>query len=59
MKENEARGTRKLYGKPEIRRIELKPEESLAAGCKTMSSMQPGSMSPAPCTVNSCFDIGS
>ena len=59
MHKKEARGSRKLYGRPEIRRIELKPEENLAAGCKTMSSMQPGSMSPAPCTVGSCFDIGS
>ena len=59
MHKKEARGSRKLYGRPEIRRIELKPEENLAAGCKTMSSMQPGQPGGTPCTVGSCFDLGS
>lgn len=51
---------RKAYGKPEVRRIELKPEESLAAGCKTggATNSETGQVS-APCSVNGCFDIGS
>jgi len=55
----EARRSRKTYGKPEVRRIELRPEESLAAGCKTLSSSESGQPSGTPCTVNGCFDIGS
>jgi hypothetical protein len=57
-KENAHRG-RKTYGKPEVRRIELRPEESLAAGCKTLSSAETGQPAGTPCTVSSCFDIGS
>ena len=55
----DARRGRKIYGKPEVRRIELRPEESLAAGCKTMSSSETGQPSGTPCSVNGCFDIGS
>ena len=55
----EGRRGRKAYGKPEVRRIELRPEESLAAGCKTMSSSESGQPSGTPCSVNGCFDIGS
>jgi hypothetical protein len=59
MNENEGRANRKAYGKPEVRRIELKPEESLAAGCKTVSDSQSGQAPGTPCSVNGCFDIGS
>lgn len=47
---------RKPYGKPELRRVTLKPEESLAAGCKTMSSSAPAG---STCNDNSCFNFGS
>ena len=59
MNNEESRRGRKAYGKPEVRRIELKPEESLAAGCKTLSSSESGQAPGTPCTVNGCFDIGS
>jgi len=54
-----ARRGRKAYGKPEVRRIELRPEESLAAGCKTLSSSESGQAPGTPCTVGSCSTIGS
>jgi hypothetical protein len=47
---------RKQYRKPELRRVTLKPEESLAAGCKTLASSAPAG---ATCSANSCFNIGS
>ena len=47
---------RRRYAKPELRRVELRPEESLAGGCKTSSAMDPGATG---CATNSCFDIGS
>lgn len=59
MNQNQDGNRRKAYAKPELRRIELKPEESLAAGCKTMSDMQASASVPQPCSVGSCFDIGS
>ena len=59
MNKDEARQGRKAYGKPEVRRIELKPEESLAAGCKTATGASTGNTAPTPCAVSSCFDIGS
>jgi hypothetical protein len=36
MSDRQDRPHRKLYEKPQIRRIELKPEEALSIGCKTM-----------------------
>jgi hypothetical protein len=47
---------RKTYVKPELRRVTLKAEESLVAGCKTMSSSAPAG---ATCQSNSCFNFGS
>ena len=47
---------RRRYSKPEIRRVELKPQECLAAGCKTLSIVAPGATG---CDTNSCSDIGS
>ena len=46
---------KKPYERPAIRRVELHPEESLAAGCKTLSTTGAmlGSCSlPADCFVN-------
>jgi hypothetical protein len=50
---------RKRYSKPEIRRVQLKPEESLVAGCKTLSTSASGGPALGPCDANSCFNIGS
>ena len=48
---------KKPYAKPAIRRVELHPEESLAAGCKTASS---GGSLPGDCTTPTpCFAPGS
>ncbi len=59
MNQNQDRNRRKTYAKPELRRVELKPEESLVVGCKTMSDMKIGAMTARPCEVGGCFDIGS
>ena len=59
MNQNQDGNRRKTYSKPELRRVELKPEETLAAGCKTNSDMKVGAAVPRPCSVGSCFDIGS
>ncbi len=59
MNQNQDRNRRKTYAKPELRRVELKPEESLVVGCKTMSDMKVGATTPRPCEVGGCFDIGS
>ncbi len=59
MNQNQDGNRRKTYAKPELRRIELKPEESLAAGCKTLSDMKVGASVPRACNIGSCFDIGS
>ncbi len=47
---------KKPYVKPELRRVTLKPEETLAAGCKTVST---SAAAATPCSLNSCFNIGS
>jgi len=48
---------KKPYEKPAIRRVELHPEESLAAGCKTATL---GGSLPTSCTLpTSCFADGS
>jgi hypothetical protein len=47
---------RKAYVKPELQRVTLKAEESLVAGCKTVSSSAPGG---STCSDNSCFNFGS
>ena len=59
MNQNQDRHRRKTYAKPELRRVELKAEESLAAGCKTISDTKVGATMPRPCEIGSCFDRGS
>jgi len=59
MNQNQDRDRRKTYAKPELRRVELKAEESLAAGCKTISDMKVGAVVPRACTLGTCVDIGS
>jgi hypothetical protein len=56
MKEQEDRDPRKPYSHPELRRVQLNREESLSAGCKTMSLAASGF---SPCNVNTCMDLGS
>ena len=47
---------RKPYEKPEIRRVQLQPEESLAASCKVGGmSASMGSV----CIADTCFSDGS
>jgi hypothetical protein len=54
MKQKETRA-RRPYEKPEIRRIELRPEEALSVGCKTLGGTECNSgdcvANPAPCFV--------
>lgn len=52
----ETKDERKPYVKPEIRRVQLKPEESLVAGCKTPGG---GGAGPPTCALSGCFPIGS
>lgn len=59
MNQIEKRRERKRYSTPELRRVQLKSEESLAAGCKTISQSAPGSPPIGPCSGNSCFNDGS
>ncbi len=57
MKEHEQKPIeKKPYERPAIRRVELHPEESLAAGCKTVTT---GGSLPGSCTITSCFVEGS
>lgn len=53
-KEKESR--RKQYTKPEVRRVQLTPEESLATGCKVTT--ETASVANT-CISGSCFDTGS
>jgi hypothetical protein len=56
---NDKSESRKPYVKPDIRRVQLKPEESLVAGCKTLSTSASGGPALGPCDATSCFNIGS
>ena len=48
---------KKPYERPAIRRVELHPEESLAAGCKTVST---GGSNVSSCSLPAdCFVQGS
>lgn len=51
----EKKDERRPYVKPDLRRVTLKPEESLAAGCKTVASAGP----VTTCNIGDCFNIGS
>jgi hypothetical protein len=50
---NEKTESRKPYVKPDIRRVQLKPEESLVAGCKTLSTSASGGPALGPCDATS------
>lgn len=49
---------RKTYAKPELHRVVLRPEESLAAGCKTLSTTASNQVT-TPCSIASCLADGS
>ena len=49
---------KKPYQKPEIRKIELRPEEAVLGGCKDASTGGPGSPL-GNCTTLACSTIGS
>ncbi len=57
MKEtSDSQSGRKPYAKPELKRVPLTPEESLAAGCKMVSAFGPLN----PCeNSGQCFTFGS
>ncbi len=58
MQDNEASNERprRRYSKPEIRRVDLEPQECLTVGCKTLSISSTGGSS---CDSMSCQEIGS
>jgi hypothetical protein len=47
---------RKSYAKPVVRRVHLKPEEAVLAGCKTSSISGP---SPPQCDKKTCLALTS
>ena len=49
--------SKKSYNKPQLKKIQLRPEESLSAGCKSVSAAGPEAGVP-PCT-GVCLSIGS
>jgi hypothetical protein len=56
MTEHKEKPVRRPYEKPEVRIVELKPEEALAAGCKTLGGNQ---CVGGDCQLNGCFNYGS
>ena len=53
-RESKSERVKKPYQKPEIRKIELRPEEAVLGGCKIASSSGPAQATctvPANCTV--------
>lgn len=48
---------RQVYERPMLRRVELKTDEVLAAGCKTLGAPAPASL--VSCSANSCATDGS
>lgn len=48
------------YSQPRLRKLELKPDEVLAAGCKTPTSPPISGSQPGSCTIPApCNSIGS
>ena len=56
LKQEEARGGRKPYEKPELRQVPLRPEEAVLGNCKTSGVSGPAA---SDCTVLSCSSEGS
>ena len=55
-KTSDSQSGRKPYAKPELRRVPLTPEESLAAGCKMPTTAGPSVNCDSPAQ---CFTYGS
>lgn len=55
-KQEQKPSERKLYSKPDLRRIQLKPEESLAGACKLADA---GATGASQCYLDTCFYSGS
>jgi len=56
MNEKRIRGERRKYSAPELRRVELRPEESLVTGCKTAGGTL---CAGGDCMLNGCMNNGS
>jgi hypothetical protein len=56
MNQKEEKAQKKPYAKPEVRHVQLTPEESLATGCKNNSVAGEAS---TPCTTVTCWADGS
>lgn len=48
--------TKKPYSKPQLKKVNLRPEEAVLGGCKSASAAGPTS---GACTDLSCMSIGS
>ena len=56
MKESKPKGKRKPYSPPLLEQVDLEPEETLSAGCKSFASGPSGS----DCILDNCVsDYGS
>jgi hypothetical protein len=53
----DAPGTKRPYVTPEVRKVNLRPEEAVLGNCKTGGATGPGT--PNCTTGGSCFSIGS
>lgn len=56
--EKDRRRSKKPYVRPEVKKVQLKPEEAVLGFCKNATTNGPGD--PADCTpVGNCSGIGS
>jgi hypothetical protein len=56
MEERDAQQPKKIYKKPELRRVLLRPEEAVLGTCKTSGS---GGPVGGDCGVSVCSSVGS
>lgn len=56
MKEKDAKQGKMPYVKPELRRIQLRPEEAVLGACKAAASSGPAG---ANCETAACSSVGS
>lgn len=59
MDEIKAPGSKKPYSKPELKRVDLRPEEAVLGNCKMSISAGPGSGSSCKPAGSSCSTQGS
>jgi hypothetical protein len=55
MNETDEKRKRRTYSAPEIRRVELKPEESLSLGCKQAPPPGGDFLDTNGCVADNCF----